>query len=327
MVRGLTLLGLSLSIVRAMRSSQLFLLPVLMVAVVACTGQPAVSPGVSPPDGATVRVVTTSSVFADLARNVGGERVVVTSLVPKGLDVHTYQVTPADLRAVSSADLFVMNGLGLDDWLEKTIRSVGSGAPVLKLGVDLPGAVLLPGDTPATRNPHLWMDVTYAAAYATRLADAFKSADAAQAADTAHAADIDMTAAAYVRRLVELDAWVRQQIETIPAANRRFVLFHNAFPYFARAYGLTIVGVAVEAPGQDPSAGEIAALIDQIKATGVKAIFSEAQFPTTLVDQIARETGATVVSNLYDDTLGDDPVTSYEALIRWDVDQLVTALR
>lgn len=297
----------------------MFLLSVLLVIVVACA-RPAGSPAATPA-GDTIAIVTTSSVFADLARNVGGTRVTVTSLVPKGLDVHTYQVTPADLRAVSTADLFVMNGLGLDDWLEKTIRSAGNGAPILKLGVDLPGAVLLPGDRADTQNPHLWMDATYAIGYAARLSEA------AVAVDPAHADAIEATTMAYVQRLTELDAWVREQIGTIPAGDRQFVMFHDALPYFARAYGLTVVGVAVEAPGQDPSAGEIANLVDAIKATGVKAIFSEAQFPTALVDQIARETGANVVSNLYDDTLGDDPVTSYEELIRWDVNQLVAALR
>ena len=300
-----------------------FLIAVLAVVAVGVAGC-AVGPGSSGPSGGDqgrIQVVTTSTVFADLARNVGGDRVTVTSLVPKGLDIHTYQVTPADLRAVASADLFVMNGLGLDDWLEKTIRSAGNGAPILKLAVDLPGVILLPGDTPETQNPHLWMDVSNGIAYANRIAAALK------VADPAYAADINSSAAAYAAKLADLDAWVREQIATIPAADRRFVLFHDALPYFARAYGLTIVGVAVEAPGQDPSAGEIAALIDRIKATDVKAIFSEAQFPTALVDQIARETGARVVANLYDDTLGDDPVTSYEALIRWDVDQLVAALR
>lgn len=303
-----------------MRPRFAVLVSIVLFVVSACAGGANGTPVGSAGADGPIAVVTTSSVFADMVRNVGGARVTVTNLVPKGLDVHTYQVTPADLRAVAGAGLYVMNGLGLDDWLEKTIRSAGSGAPLLKLGVDLPGVVLLPGDSPSTQNPHLWMDVAYARAYAGRIAEALK------AADPAHADDIDRTASAYDARLADLDAWVRQQIATIPEPDRRFVLFHDALPYFARAYGLTIVGVAVEAPGQDPSAGEIATLIDRIKASGVKAIFSEAQFPTALVDQIARETGATVVANLYDDTLGDDPVTSYEALIHWDVAQLVAAL-
>jgi len=296
-----------------------FLVTILLLVVAACGGGSVPTGSVDP--GGQLKVVTTSTVFADLIRNVGGDRVAVTSLVPRGVDVHTYQATPVDLRAVASADLFVMNGLGLDDWLEKTIRSASNGAPIVKLAVDLEGVVLLPGETPAAQNPHLWMDVAYATLYATRIAARL------QEMDTTHAAQIAVTSAAYVEQLADLDVWVREQIGTVPAGDRQFVTFHDALPYFARAYGLTVVGVAVEAPGQDPSAGEIAALIDAIRATGVKAIFSEDQFPTTLVDQIGRETGATVEADLFTDSLGDDPITSYEALIRWNVEQIVTALR
>jgi len=294
-------------------------LTILLLVVAACGGGSVPTGSVDP--GGQLKVVTTSTVFADLIRNVGGDRVAVTSLVPRGVDVHTYQATPVDLRAVASADLFVMNGLGLDDWLEKTIRAASNGAPIVKLAVDLEGVVLLPGETPAAQNPHLWLDVAYATLYATRITENL------QEMDTIHAAEIAATSAAYIQKLADLDVWVREQIGTIPAGDRQFVMFHDALPYFARAYGLTVVGVAVEAPGQDPSAGEIAALIDAIRATGVKAIFSEDQFPTTLVDQIGRETGATVEADLFTDSLGDDPITSYEALIRWNVEQIVTALR
>jgi len=296
-----------------------FLVTILLLVVAACGGGSVPTGSVDP--GGQLKVVTTSTVFADLIRNVGGDRVTVTSLVPRGVDVHTYQATPVDLRAVASADLFVMNGLGLDDWLEKTIRAASNGAPIVKLAVDLEGVVLLPGETPAAQNPHLWLDVAYATLYATRITENL------QEMDTIHAAEIAATSAAYIQKLADLDVWVREQIGTIPAGDRQFVMFHDALPYFARAYGLTVVGVAVEAPGQDPSAGEIAALIDAIRATGVKAIFSEDQFPTTLVDQIGRETGATVEADLFTDSLGDDPITSYEALIRWNVEQIVTALR
>jgi ABC-type Zn uptake system ZnuABC Zn-binding protein ZnuA len=296
-------------------------LAALALLLAACGGGSSAGPGGSgEPDG-PIRVVTTSTVFADLVRSTGGDRVSVTSLVPPGADVHTYQATPDDLRAASKAQLFVMNGLGLDDWLEETLLSASSEAPVLKLAEGLEGVELVPGEQPGEENPHLWMDVSYAELYVARIADALT------AADPVHAAEIEATAGAYRSRLDDLDGWVRDQVEAIPAGDRKFVLFHDALPYFARAYGLTIVGVAVEAPGQDPSAGEIAALIDAIRASGAKAIFSEAQFPTALVDQLARETGATVVADLYDDSLGDDPVTSYEALITWDVEKLVEALR
>ena len=299
---------------------------IAMVALAGCgtsaTATPA--PGSSGP-GTTpgvVVVVTTTTVFADMIRQVGGPNVSVTSLVPKGADVHTFEPKPADVQTVAGAQLLVMNGLGLDDWLQKTItNAAAAGTPVVKLGQDLPGITLLPGEDPGTQNPHLWMDVTYGLLYVDRIAEALKGVDPAAGAD------LDARATAYKARLSALDASIRTRIATIPEANRKLVTFHDAFPYFAREYGVTLVGVAVEAPGQDPSAAYTARLIDAIRAAGVKAIFSEAQFPTRLVDQLGAETGTTVVANLYDDSVGDPPIDSYEAVIGWDVDQLVAALR
>ena len=278
-------------------------------------------PSTSGGSNGKLTVVTTTTVFADLVSNVGGDLVSVTSIVPKNADVHTFEPRPADVRTVSSAKLLVMNGLGLDDWLSKTItNAAATGTPLLQLGVDLPGVTLLPGETSATENPHLWMDVKYAELYVDRIAQALGSAD------PPHAATYETQAAAYKQQLETLDAWVRTQVATIPEANRKLVTFHDAFPYYAREYGITIVGVAVEAPGQDPSAGYTAQLITAIKNAGVKAIISEAQFPTKLVDQLASEANCKVVANLYDDALGDPPTSSYDAVIRWDTTQLVGAL-
>jgi manganese/iron transport system substrate-binding protein len=266
-------------------------------------------------------VVTTSSVFADMISNVGGDRITVTALVPHHADVHTFQPSPADVRAVAGARLLVMNGLGLDDWLRETIVNASSaGTPLVELGPGLSGVDLLPGEEPGTQNPHLWMAVPYAKGYVGEIEAALVSADPANA-EAYHEG-----AKAYQTLLDALDQQIRSKIAAIPAADRRLVTFHDAFPYFAREYGLEIVGVAVEAPGQDPSAAEIAALIEAIKAAHVKAIFSEEQFPTQVVDQLAASTGAKVVAQLYDDSLGDPPITSYEALMDWDVDQLVSAL-
>lgn len=269
-----------------------------------------------------IAVVATTTVFADMVRNVGGDLVAVTSLVPKNGDVHTFAPKPSDIRAVAEAKLVVMNGLGLDDWLEKTLTNTASGTtPLLKLAVDLPGIALLPGEDPRTQNPHLFMDVRYAKLYVARIRDALKRVD------PGHAERYDANAANYASRLDALDTYVRRQVSTIPEANRRIVTFHDAFPYYAREYGITIAGVAVPAPGQDPSAGYTAQLVNAIRNAHVQAIFSESQFPARLVDQLAAETGTKVVANLYDDSIGDPPVTSYEAIIRWDTDQLVMALR
>ena len=269
-----------------------------------------------------LQVVTTTTVLADIVSNVGGDLISTTSIVPKNGDAHTFEPRPSDIRTVASAKLLVMNGLGLDDWVTKMIgNAAAEGTPLVRLGVDLPGVQLLPGETAATENPHLWMDVKYAELYVGRIATALKEAD------PTHASAYEANAAAYTRQLETLDSWVQAQIATIPAANRKLVTFHDAFPYYARAYGIEIVGVAVGSPGQDPSAGYTAQLISTIEAAGVKAIFSEAQFPAKLVDQLASEAHCAVVANLYDDALGDPPITSYEEVIRWDTNQLVTALR
>ncbi len=303
---------------------------ILVVICVACSGTastpvPSLDLGSAPdaptPGPGAIDVVTTTTVFADLVQNVGGAHVNAISLVPAGRDVHTFEPRPQDVRTVSGAKLVVMNGLGLDDWLEGTITSANSTAPLVKLGADQPTVQLLPGEDPGTQNPHLWMDVKDAELYVDRILTALQQVDPADAADYA------ANAVAYHAVLETLDGWVRQEIGTIPPANRRLVTFHDAFPYFAREYGIQIVGVAVTAPGQDPSAADIAQLIRAIRAASVKAIFSENQFPTKLVDTLAEETGAVVVSDLYDDSVGDPPVTSYDAVIRWDVTQLVGALR
>ena len=291
----------------------------LVIAAIAagCVG----STGAAGSDG-KLQVVTTTTVLADIVSNVGGDLVSTTSIVPKNGDAHTFEPRPSDIRTVASAKLLVMNGLGLDDWVIKMIgNAAAEGTPLVQLGVDLPGVQLLPAETAATENPHLWMDVKYAELYVGRIATALK------AADPAHASSYDANAAAYTRQLETLDAWVRAQIAMIPAANRKLVTFHDAFPYYAREYGIDIAGVAVGSPGQDPSAGYTARLISTIQAAGVKAIFSEAQFPAKLVDQLASEAHCTVVANLYDDAIGDPPITSYEEVIRWDTNQLVTALR
>ena len=291
----------------------------LATLLAACSGTAGGSP--SAPPGAGVSVVTTSSVFADLVRQVGGNRVDVMSLVPRGVDPHTFEPKPSDAARLAGADLIVMNGLGLDDWLARTIESSGSTATVVRLGENLPGVEYIAGGGAVESNPHLWLDVTYGMKYVDRIADALA------AADPAGASAYRDGAAAYRSRLADLDTWVRDEIATIPPADRKLVMYHDAFPYFARAYGLTTVGALVDAPGQEPSAGEMATLIDAVRASGARAVFSEAQFPPNLVQRLADETGARVVSDLYDDALGDPPLDTYEAIIRHDVEQLVTALR
>jgi manganese/iron transport system substrate-binding protein len=295
------------------------LAPVVLAALLlaACAGPAAPSPG-------ALTVVTTTSVFADMVGRVGGDRVTVHSLVPRGADVHTFDPAPADAQAISSARLIVMNGLGLDDWLTGVVEDAGTAnTPLLKLAESIPAAELIAAD-PAEgggANPHLWMAAKYGRAYAAQIA-----AGLAQI-DPAGKATYDSNLASYDAELADLDTWIRAQFAPLSPESRRIVSFHDAFPYFAREYGLEVVGVVVPAPGQEPSAGEIAALIQAIRSSHVKAVLSEAQFDDRLVQTIAAETGAKVVSDLYDDSLGNPPVDSYVGLMKWDTDQLIQALQ
>jgi zinc/manganese transport system substrate-binding protein/manganese/iron transport system substrate-binding protein len=327
------------------RSLSLPLVPLALVSVLALAacGSPAAPSAAGDP----LRVVATTTVLADLVRNAGGDRVSVESLVPAGAEPHTFAPRPSDLRKVAEADLIVMNGLGLDDWLRPlAAEAKRPDAALVELGVDLDGVTYLAGDahdaddadqggaggegggSPATDteagepvNPHLWLNVAYAERYVERIADALAAARPGDAAAFRASAD------AYRARLADLDASIRQRIAALPADHRRVVSFHDAFPYYADAYGLDIVGVVVPVPGQEPSAAEVAALVEAIRDAGVTAIFSEAQFSPKVADQIAAETGATVVATLYNDSLGDPPADSYVGIMEWDTDRVVEALR
>ena len=213
-------------------------------------------------------------------------------------------------------------GSGSTTGSQNLARDSGSQAPIVALGEDLEGVTYLEGDGAAgTVNPHLWMDVGNAIQYTKRIGEQLAAVDAA------HASAYEAGAASYDERLTVLDDWARDQIATVPAERRKVVSFHDAFPYFAKAYGLEIVGTVIDAPGQDPSAGEIADLIDAIRASGATALFGEAQFNPQLAQTIAEEAGIAVVTDLYTDSLGGPPADTYEGMIRWDVDRVVGALQ
>jgi manganese/iron transport system substrate-binding protein len=304
----------------------------------ACAGRPDATP-----PGGRLTVVATTTVLADLVRQVTGDRAEVFALVPRGADPHTFDPSPSDAQRVNQADLLVMNGLGLDEWLGAFIERAGAGGtPLVELAEGLPGVDYLEGgahgdeeeqheedeheeeaegDDDHAYNPHLWLNVSYARLYVERLADELSTVDPAGA--QAYAAN----AAAYGERLDDLDGWIRGQLEAIPASQRRVVSFHDAFPYFADAYGLEIVGLLVEVPGREPSAGEIAQLVEAIRATGVRLILAEAQFSDQLAQTLAAETDAEVVSTLYTDSLGEPPTDTFEGAMRWNVEQILQGLR
>ena len=226
-------------------------LPALLLGVLLATAACSAPPVASGDAGGRLQVVATTTLLADLVRQVGGSRVDVASLVPKGGEVHTFDPNPADAERLVRARLVIMNGLGLDDWLAGLIAKAGATASVVRLAEDLPDAAYLGTDgaplaAGAVANPHLWMDVGYARGYVARIADALATVDPPGAAAYRTGAQ------AYDARLGTLDGWVRTTLAEIPAADRRIVSFHDAFPYFAAAYGLTVVGTVVgSGPGPE----------------------------------------------------------------------------
>ncbi len=261
---------------------------------------------------ATYTIVATSSVFADLASMALGNSARVISLVPAGVDVHTFEPSPETSRVVSTADLLLMNGLGLDDWVQSLLdASTIPPENVLRLGEQIDATdnwVFLQEGGSGGVDPHVWLDPAGALIYIKRIA-----ARAVQDLPVTSSA-IQSSLATAVAAIESLDTSLDTSFASI--TSRKIITFHDAFGYFARAYGLEVVGVAVEAPGQDPSAQQIAELIDLITTTGVRAIFSEAQLPSKVLDQIAAETGATVLGSLYSDALGPAPADSYLGMMR-----------
>ena len=315
-----------------------------LVLVAGCNGS-AASPSPSESTGAAAdyTVIATTSVFADLAQLALGDNVTIETIIPAGVDVHTFEPSPADAQKLAGANLIVMNGLGLDEWALSLLEAAGkSEEDVLELaeGIDESNAwVYLEGEEHDEEegeehseeegeehghggtDPHIWLDPKGAAIYVDRIA-------ARVAAELPErAAEIESARDAGLAEIAALDEELRVGFAAIDASTRKIVTFHDAFGYFARAYEIEIVGVAVEAPGQEPSAKEIAALIDAIKAAGVTSVFSEAQFPSKVLDQVAAETGATVLENLYSDALGDAPANSYLGAMRANASAILASFK
>ncbi len=266
-----------------------------------------------------VRVVTTTTVFADIVQAVGGSRASVRSIVPPGVGPEDYEPKPDDAKSLADAQLIVSNGVGLDDFLNRLLSS-GSGGqtPHLVLGDGIPTI-----DIDGQPNPHFWLDPSLVrSGYLPKIVTALSSID------PAGASIFSANATAYGTRLDALDADLKQKIATIPEVNRTLVTFHDAFPYFARHFGFELVGVILPNVGQEPTASDLAALVQKVRAAGVKAVFSEAQFNPKLSQTLADEAGVSrVVSTLYNDALGPAPADSYLGMMRWNVDQIVEALR
>jgi zinc/manganese transport system substrate-binding protein len=264
-----------------------------------------------------LRVVASMSIIADLLRQVGGRHVAVTSLIGPEQDAHGYQPRPSDGGAIAAAGLAVVNGLGLEPWAERLAAAGHRGTVVVASRGVRPLAAGGGGF-----DPHAWQDVANVKLYVANIRDGLAAADPANAG-TYHAAG-----AAYLDRLERLEGDIRAAWQSIARKRRKVVTSHDAFAYYGGAYGVDFLAPQGLSTEGEPSARGFAALIAQIRAENVRALFIENISRSTLLEQVARETGVRVGGTLYSDALSraTGPAATYEAMMRHNTRLLTAAL-
>jgi len=304
--------------------------PALLMLALAATGALAAAGCGNSDEGdqaGSLSVLTTATFLADIAQNVAGERFTVESLVPRDADLHAFEATPRDVASVSQADLFILNGAGLEETLEDTLRTAAPDTTFVVASEGLTPREPQPGE-PLHENeadPHFWLDPTLVVAYVENIRDAFV------AADPAGAAEYEANAAAYIAELDDLDAWIREQVATLPEQDRLLVMNHVSHGYFADRYGFRIAGAVIPsvATGESPTARQLADLTETIRSEGVRAIFVELEENPQLADQIAAETGIAVVDDLRDHSLSEPggDASTYIDMMKFDTRRIVEALQ
>jgi len=249
------------------------------------------------PAGAADRlnVVASFSILGDFVRNVGGDRVNVTTLVGPNSDAHVYVPTPADATKVADAKLVFVNGLGFEGWMQRLVQSSGSKATVVVASTNI-----TPLKLGSSTDPHAWQTVTNAKTYVYNIRNALS------AAAPADAALFEANAEAYQVKLEALEGEIRPWVESIPPEHRKVISTHTAFGYFAKAYGIEFIAPRGVSTESEPSARDIAGIITQIKTKKIPAVFLENISDPRLIKRIAAETGARVGGTLYSDSLTDE---------------------
>jgi ABC-type Zn uptake system ZnuABC Zn-binding protein ZnuA len=283
----------------------------------------------SPAAGKKLPVLATTSIVADVVRQVGGDYVQVTTLLPLGTDPHTFQPRPQDAAAIADATLVFANGAGLEEFLQPLLESAGATDNLVEVsqGIDLLPFEGEEGEGEHHHeggDPHTWMDPNNVMVWTDNIAAALS------AADPAHADAYRANAAAYREQLRALDEWIRAQVSPIPVEQRLFVSDHATWGYFAEEYGFRQVGTitASFSSAASPSAQELAALEEKIRAWGVKVILVGVEVNPNLAQQVAQDTGARIV-RVYHGSLtpADGPAATYLDFMRYNVTAIVDALK
>jgi ABC-type Zn uptake system ZnuABC Zn-binding protein ZnuA len=308
---------------------------ILLRVTAACAG-PQPAPATTPAMGGRLQAVATTTIVGDVVRQVAGDLVDVHVLLPVGADPHGFQPTPQDITRVAQADVIFVNGLGLEQFLERMLESAGGDVRTVVVSEGVTPRELDPGHAAgeqdetgaaeghAGEDPHVWTDPNNVRVWVANVAVALAELDPAQAQT------YQANAASYDRELQALDAWISDQVAKIPEANREMVVDHDVFGYFAERYGLASAGTVV--PGfstiAEPSAQELAALEDAMRQLDVKAVFAGTSVNPSLARRVADDTGTRLVA-LYTGSLGEPggEAGTYLGYMRYNTRQIVDALQ
>ena len=282
---------------------------------------------------ATKRVLVSDPANSAIVREVAGDLLVVESIVPPGANGHTYEPVPGDAIKAATADLYIENGMQLNEAVSQFVRAnYRAGTKEIVLATAIPQNEVIATDSAEeiaahghahSFNAHFWTDPSYAMMYADRIATALSDLD------PANASVYRERAGAFIARLKVLDEATRAAINSIPIQNRKLVVYHDSWSYFGRRYGIPVVGAIQPVSFAEPSADEVRRMIDQIRAEAVPAFFGSEVFPSDVLDAIAAETGATYYSDLSDEELPGEPGTpehSYEGMMIQNVRLITSAL-
>jgi len=264
-----------------------------------------------------IKVVASFSILGDFVKNVGGNRVEVTTLVGVDGDVHVYTPAPGDARKITDADLLVINGLGLEGWLPRLLQVSSARAPIVTASQGI-----APLKFGSEADPHAWQSVANAKSYVANIRDALI------AAAPADAESFRKNTESYLAKLDALDREVRRAVTQIPPSRRKVISTHDAFGYFASAYGIQFIAPIGVSTESEASAKDIAAIVAQIRAEKIPAVFLERLSDPRLIRRIAAETGARIGGTLYSDSLTDEKgdAPTYIDMVRHNIKALTSAL-
>ncbi len=275
--------------------------------------------------GNSIKVLAAETYLADIAQAVAGNRAKVKSLMPLGVDPHSFEPSPQDVIEIANSQVFITVGGGYESWLNKTLNNAGGQRLIIESSKGLTYRTPRPRETNDQADPHFWLNPINGIKFVENIRDGLIQADPpGKDIYTKNASD-------YIRKLDELDRWIAQQTTTIPPAKRLLVTNHESLGYFADRYGFTIIGTII--PGisteASPSAQQLAQLADQIRATHAHAVFLEVGTNLQLANQLTQETGVIVIANLYTETLSpaDGPAADYISMLKTDTALIVDALK